>query len=144
MISYPKNKYERVWNQAYIHSFVLQQAFFFFWVFWKSHEYRKWCYKIMGQMLINARVYSRNLFCKLELNNVNDLLLQCYYFLIIFYFFVVMRQKEINCFEVFSKKQIKWSKILLGFSLRLAFSSYSSLRAASDDMNLRKTYCFRS
>ena len=144
MISYPKNKYERVWNQAYIHSFVLQQAFFFFWVFWKSHEYRKWCYKIMGQMLINARVYSRNLFCKLELNNVNDLLLQCYYFLIIFCFLWYYVKKRLIVLRRFPKGKLSELKFLLGFPLRLAFSSYSSLTAASENMNLRKTHCFRS
>ena len=48
-----------------------------------------------------------------------------------------MRQKEI-VLRRFPKGKLSEVKFLLGFSLRLAFSSYSSLTAASDDMNLRK------
>ena len=44
----------------------------------------------------------------------------------------------------FPKGKLSEVKFLLGFLLRLAFSSYSSLTAASDDLNLRKTHCFRS
>ena len=58
-------------------------------------------------------------------------------------FLVVMRQKEI-VLRRFPKGKLSEVKFLLGFSLRLAFSSYSSLTAASDDMNLQKTHCFRS
>ena len=55
-----------------------------------------------------------------------------------------MRQKEINGFEAFPKGKLSEVKFLWGFSLRLAFSSYSLLTVASNDMNLRKTHCFRS
>ena len=39
----------------------------------------------------------------------------------------------------FPKDKLGEVEFLLGFSLRLAFSSYSLLTAASDDMDLRKT-----
>ena len=52
--------------------------------------------------------------------------------------------REINCCEAFPKDRLSEVKCLLGFSLRLAFSSISSLTAASIDMNLWKTHCFRS
>ena len=47
-----------------------------------------------------------------------------------------MRQKEINCFEAFSERKLSEVKFFWHFLLRLAFSSYSSLTAASDDMDL--------
>ena len=58
-------------------------------------------------------------FASFELNNVNDLLLQCHYFLIIFCFLCYC-VKEINCFEAFSKMQNKWSKIFGGVFIKIS------------------------
>ena len=58
----------------------------------------------MGQVLINARVYLRNLFCKFRVKLCERSLIEVSLFFDYFLFLVVMHQKEINCFEVFSKR----------------------------------------
>ena len=61
----------------------------------------------MGQVLINARVYLRNLFCKFQVKYCERSLIAVSLFLDYLLFLVVMRQKEINCFKAFSKRQTK-------------------------------------